>query len=803
MIKNYIKIAFRNLIRDRSFSILNLIGLSVGLASVIMIIAYVRYELSYDKSYSNHSQVYRITQENKAGDADDRLLRSPVGLAQVLQKEFPAVNAYSIVNKGNLDIKYHNEIVSLKEIDASVDFFKLFNFDFIKGNPNTALEEPGSVVITENTAKKFFKGKDAIGGYLTEPGGKVKHITGIIKNIPANSHINGDVILSLSGEKFTQDVLNWSAYTAVPQYLLLNKYIDAKKLEAQFSSIYKKYKFPPSITIHLQPVTDVHLKSHMEDELSANSDIKYVYIFLSAALLILFIACINYINLTTARSLQRAKEIGLRKVLGAMRGQLIIQFLTESFLFFLLSTLTALLITTVAWPAFSAKITSYGNAIPLFDGTSIIIIIMIFATGGLLAGAYPAFFLSSLQPAKVLKGLSKFGMNISLRKALVVLQFTISGVLIVSTIVVYQQLNYISNARLGFNKDNLLTIPFYMTKSHVVAFKNELTKSRDIQSVTVAGWEIGMNYGGSSSMNDAKDTTKILKFQFIDADPDFVKTMGMKLEAGRNFSMDHSNDMLDMDSLFKKRLPYEQFKKVIASKSIIINQEAAKILNLEHPEGSVVNTGAVQGTVIGVVQNFNGLTLHQKIPAVIIRCSSINEFGHMFIRISPHNTQNTINYIESQWKKFYPDHRFDFAFADDKLQELYTADKRLGALFGTFASLAIIIGCLGLFGLISLTVQNRVKEIGIRKVLGASIINITSLISVDFIKLVIVSLAISSPIAWYVMNKWLQDFAYRINIEWWVFVLAGCLAVFIALATLSFQSIKAAMANPVKSLRSE
>ena len=799
MFRNYIKIAFRNLIRDRAYSVLNLLGLSVGLASVIMIMAYVRYELSYDKSYSNHDRVYRIISESKTGNTDDFSLATPAGLAQALKKEFPAIATFSFVGKYEVDFKEGNELVKLNTLYGSVDFFKLFNFDFIGGDANTALRDPNTVVITESIARRFFKGKNPIGRSLINVYDKTYQVTGVIKDIPANSHLKGDIILS---ESYAKEVLNWKAYISVPQYILLDKHADAKKLEAQFSSIYHKYQFPPNTTLHLQAVTDVHLKSHLDSELSANSDIKYVYIFLSAALLILFIACVNYINLTTARSLQRAKEIGLRKVLGAAKKQLVTQFLTESFLFCLLSTIVALVIAIIAWPGFSNKITSYGNLIPLFDSSSIFIIGAIFIVAGLFAGAYPAFFLSSLQPVKILRGLSKFGFNVSIRKALVVLQFVISGVLIISTIVVYRQLGFISDARLGFNKDNLLTIPYQVKNPQWKAFKNELIKDNAVKNVTAAGWTIGLHYGGSSSMNDEKDTTKLLKFDFLQTDLDFLKTLEIKIIAGRPFSAEHSNDTLNLAPLFKMKLPYEKFQREVAKKSIILNQEAASLLGITKTD-TTITTGAVQGTVIGIAENFNGLTLHQKIPAIIIECNAEYAFGQLFIRVSPKNTSKTIAYIQGVWKKFYPGKRFDFAFADDKLQELYTADRRLGTIFATFASLAIIIGCLGLFGLVSLTVQNRIKEIGIRKVLGASVFSITSLVSADFIKLVILSLIISSPLAWYIMNKWLEDFAYRVNIQWWVFALTGCLSVIIALATLSFQSVKAAMANPVDSLRNE
>jgi len=501
MLRNYIKIAFRNLIRDRAYAVLNLLGLSVGLASVIMIMAYVRYELSYDKSYSNSQQVYRLLMERKTTQFDELSVHSPVGIAPVLQKEFPAIEGYVLFGATERQIKYKNDVISFKEIDGTDQFFKVFNFPFIKGDPALALKDPGSVVITEKVAKQFFPRDNAVGSTLTDNKGAALHIMGIIKDIPDNTHFKGDIVVSSSGEKYLTEPLNWNGYTSLPQYVVLNKNADAVKVEDNFKSIYKKYGFPNNVFVKLQPVTDIHLRSHAGDEISANSDIKYIYIFASVAILILFIACINYINLTTARSLQRAKEIGLRKVLGAMKGQLIVQFLTESFLFFLVSTVLALVLTFILWPVFSAKITSYQQVLPLFDARLLLMVFLILAAGGLLAGAYPAFFLSSLQPAKILKGLSKFGLNISLRKALVVLQFTISGALIISTIIVYQQLNFVSNARLGFNKDHLITMPYFI-RSSPQPFRNELAKDPGIQAVAMASWEIGAYYGSWDNLKD-------------------------------------------------------------------------------------------------------------------------------------------------------------------------------------------------------------------------------------------------------------------------------------------------------------
>nr|WP_294790496.1 ABC transporter permease [uncultured Mucilaginibacter sp.] len=798
MIKNYIKIALRTLWRDRAYSLINLIGLAVGLASVIMIMAYVRYELSYDKSYSNHPQVYRLLEETKTSAKDEVTTYTSMGLGEVLQREFPVVKNFSSVGMGSLQLKYRDENIKLNAVYGSAGFFKLFNFKFISGNAQTALKEPGSIVLTESAVKHFFTDKNPMGQYIAGGYGRQKRVTGIVQDIPANMHFAGDVIVSDESSDDTKEI-KWG-YTAM-HYILLDKSVDPKKFEASIKSIHERYNFPKNLTIYLQPVTDIHLHSHFEQELMPNGDVKYIYIFLCIAFLILIIACINYVNLTTARSLHRAREIGLRKVLGALKKQLIVQFLTESFLFFICSTLLAVVIAFAAWPVFSAKITPYQNVLPLFDIYLTLGIFLVVVIGGLLAGAYPAFFLSSVQPVKVLRGLAKFGLNISLRKALVVLQFVISGVLIVSTIVVHQQLNYISDARLGFDKDNLISLNLSSQKVNPTTFKNELLKNSAVQGAAFATWNIGSRYGAQASMEAETDSTKLLEFNFIDADKDFISTLGIDLISGRDFSTAFSNDVFNMDSLF--RTPGALTEEALASRSIILNQEAVKLLNIKSPVDTVLRLGAIQGNVIGTVANFNGLSLHQQIPAVVIRSTKGLKYGQLFIRISPNNTQKTVAYIESQWKKFYPDMTFEFAFVDDNLQKLYTADRRLGTLFTTFSSLAILIACLGLFGLISLTIQNRVKEIGIRKVMGASVTNITTMLSSDFLRLVALSFVISSPIAWYAMNKWLQSFAYRIEKQWWVFALAVLAAVLIAFATIGYQSIKAALANPVKSLRSE
>ncbi|GAB3926951.1 ABC transporter permease [Mucilaginibacter myungsuensis] len=803
MLKNYLKIAFRNLLRDRSFSILNLLGLAIGLASVIMILGYVRYELSYDKSYSNHTRLYRLLQENPPGSVDELTPIVSVHMAEVLKKEFPAIEACSTSGKTEVEFKYKGNIVSFTAIDGDPDLLKMFNYEFVKGDAASALKDPGSLVLTESLAAKYFPGQDPMGQVITDKDKKKRHVTGVIKDIPANTHLSGEAVVSQDWKD--TEAFHVNGGSANVQYVLLNKNADPKKLDAQFSTVYKKYNFPPGTGVRLQPVTDIHLRSHYFGEQPGNSDIKYIYIFSSIALLILCIACINYVNLTTARSMHRAREIGLRKVLGALRKQLIAQFLTESFLFFAVSTLLAVVIAYALWPTFSARITGYSTTIPLFDSGSIILLLVLLVIGGLVAGAYPAFFLSSLQPVKVLKGIAKFGLNISLRKGLVVVQFVISGVLIIGTLVVTRQLNYIRNADLGFKKDNLLEIRVGNQLPKMKAFKEQLLLNKDVLSTSVSSWVIGHTYGGYKKVQDPSDTTKQIRTSSVEVEYDFLKTTDIRLVAGRFFSPAYGLDKISPDSAWRvsKDMPDEEEDLYRSGMPMVVNQAAVKLLGLKGDVIGQVITTKHRGTIVGVIDDFNGMSMHDKIEPVFLYSWPDLAQGALFVKISSKNTHQTIAYIRSQWKKFYPDYKLDLKFADDKLQELYTADVRLGSLFTIFSSLAIVIACLGLFGLISLTVQNRVKEIGIRKVLGASVASITALISADLLKLVLLSFIISSPIAWYFMDKWLQDFAYRINIEWWIFAVACAVTILIAFVTLSFRSIKAAMANPVDSLRSE
>lgn len=807
MYKNYFTIAIRNFLKNRTFTLVNLTGLAIGLASVIMILSYVGYELSYDKHYSNSNRIYRIVEVRNKGGIKTESVIANEGLAIALKREFPEVDAVTYVGSTKLNFLTQGEVIAADALTADSGFFKVFNLTFLYGNPSTALKQTNSIVITNKTAKKYFKNQNPVGEKLNLEkwdGSSLSFtITGVIKDIPANTHFKTEAITSVNENHANLNY--WEGYSAMPQYMLLKSKTSINQLENKLNTFYSKYNFPKEIKIEFQPVTSIHLHSNIPNEPFVNSDIRYIYIFSATALLILFIACINYVNLTTARSLQRVKEVGVRKVLGAGRKQLSYQFIGESFLFFCAAIPFAFLIANVFWPLFVKIINIQVNNAYLISRQNILIISAISIISGITSGIYPSFFLSGLQPVAILKDSQKgFKVNLGIRKTLIVLQFIISVTLIISTIVIYKQLTFINNMPLGFNKEHLIVLPPQNSKNNYTAFKNELIQNINIKSVTTASWNIGERYGASSSMDNPNDSTKEVKFNFVDADFDFLKTMQIDLIEGRNFSPGYASDLVNVDSILSSRkFSSTEFTNILALRPIIISENTVKELQLRNPVGQVLKLGALQGTVIGVIKDFQGLSLHQKTAPLVLRAWRENPHGSTYIRISPQNTPATLQYIQSKWKAFFPASKFDFSFVDERLQKLYDSERRLASLFTVFAVLAICIACAGLFSLVALMVQQRTKEIGIRKVLGAGITEIVKLITKDFVILITIAIFIASPLAWYAMNKWLQNFPYRIHISGWIFFIAGALAIAIALITISFQAIKAAMANPVKSLRTE
>jgi putative ABC transport system permease protein len=806
MFKNYFKIAWRNLNRNKFISFVNIFGLTVGICCCLLIAIYILNELSYDQYNKNAKNVYRI--ERTFLNAETGALSLKLGavappFAPLLQNDFKDIKKItSLLPFNNVAFKYGDNIFNESNLFfADTSLFDVFDFDVTKGNPATALRDPFSIMLSEKTAHKYFGNADPLNKVLRVNNQFDCKVTGIYKALPENSHWHPDMLLSFNtlkdsaiyGEKNL--MTNWgnnSFYT----YLLLPPHYDPKKLEAQFPAFqnrhippYQNFKASDYSILSLRKLTDIHLYAHTDEEIEINGDINRVYIFSAIALFILLIACINYMNLSSARSVLRAKEIGVRKTAGANKKELVAQFLCESVFITWIAAIIAFLLTRIGLPRLNEISGQQLSIQTLLQWKILTVILLLPFVVGILSGIYPALYLSSFQPVKVLKGvIKKGGGNISLRKVLVVFQFSISIILIIATVIVFQQLNYIQNKSLGFDKEHIVTMRYNAgLNNSYQSFKDELLSNSNIKEVSrssrIPSGRLLDSQGSQLNRGDSLSPSKA-DIKYVVTDESFIPAYGIKIVAGRNFSKDYGMD----------------------TSSFIINETAVKALQLKSNDdaiGKQFQYGNQKGTIVGVFNDFNFESLHQRIiPLVLYENTYSDGYGNISIKTSG-NVPAAIAQIEKTWKKYLPETPFEYKFLDDRYAKLYQAEDRQSTIFTIFSCIAIFIACLGLFGLSAFTISQRVKEIGVRKVLGASTGNIVQLISKDFLLLVVIAAVIAFPVAWYVMNHWLQTFAYRINIGWAVFVLSAIVALLIAFATISFQAIKAAMANPVKSLRSE
>lgn len=809
MFKNYFKIAFRNLWKNKGFTFINIAGLAIGLSCFILIALYVTKELDYDRFYPNAERIYRVDADIKFGGNLLNLTVSSDPMGPTLKKDYPQVEDYTriyasegskIVRKGN---DYFNEE---KIVYADSTFFNLFPQTVLSGETKTALFEPNTVVISETAAKKYFSTTNASGKTI-EIDQKPFKVTAVIKDMPRNSHFHFDFIMSMKNVDY-----QWNSFLShnFHTYILLRPGTDYHAFEKNFTQVLEQHVFPQAsqlisgltsmdefrkagnmLNYSLMPLTKIHLYSQRYPELEANGNIQYVYIFSAVALFILLIACINFMNLSTARSVSRAKEVGIRKVLGTRRKSLISQFLSESTLMAFISLILAIVITYFVLPGFNdiaAKSMSIHN---IFNPTFLPFLIALPFIVGLLAGLYPAFFLSKFKPVSVLKGRTNAGVKKNiLRSGLVVFQFFTSIVLIIGTIIIYKQLHFIQTTSLGFNKNQVLIVDgAWALNKNDEAFKNEVLKLPGVESATMSGYiPVNSSRSDNTYSRDATMNQKnALSMQTWKVDYDYIGTMGMQIIKGRNFSKDFGTD----------------------SSAVILNEAAVRVLGFDNPVGNKIyqnfpgGPGSVMKAynIIGVVKDFHFESLRHNIYPLGLILEHNNTI--MSFRINTAEVKPLIAQIKNKWTALAPGMPFNYRFMDEAFNNIYRSEQQVGKISITFAILAIFIACLGLFGLVTYMAEQRTKEIGIRKVLGASVGQVTGMLSRDFLKLVLIASLIAFPVAWWVMHRWLQDFAYRIKIDWWVFLIAGLIALLIALATVSFQAIKAAMANPVKSLRTE
>ena len=805
MFKNYLKVALRNLWKNKAFSAINIIGLATGLAVCLLIVLYVVDELSYDKYNVNADRIYRLDADIYFNNTSAIFAVAPDPLAPAMKRDFPEIEEITRINyQGGILVKKDNRNVQDDHAAfADSTFFKVFTIPMIAGNPSTALKEPNSIVIDETTAKKYFNSTNVLGKTLYVDNSTNCKITGVIKDIPKQSHFHFSFIRPRGKDNESWLSNNTYNYVMVRPGVTqekLQKDVDAtinnylsKELQEQLHSSLKDLQSKGNHFIyHATPVTDIHLHSNKSYEMEANGNVTYVYIFSVIAIFILLIACVNFMNLSTARSANRAKEVGIRKVAGSSRSHLITQFLTESVLLSFFSLILAILISLLLLPVFNQLAGKAMSVATLFSTWLFPVMLALVLLVGCLAGSYPAFYLSSFQPIEVLKGKIAKGFKHSwLRSGLVIFQFSISIILIIGTIVIYNQLNYIRSRKIGYNRDQVLVLhnAWYLDKQ-VHPFRNDLLNIPGVTDATVTGdLPTGTSFDNEGWFRDAAmNAAKAVVLTNFFVDENYIPTLGMEMSKGRNFSKDFPSD----------------------STGIILNEAAVKVLGLKDPFRETLyrpnfNSGSLNGSVgyhvVGIVKDFNFSSMRQNVGPLIIQLGE--NWGSIAVRVNAKNVTSIISTVENKWKTATNGQPFNYTFMDDDFNKTYTAEQQTGKLFITFAVFAIFIGCLGLFGLVTYAAEQRTKEIGVRKVLGASIGGIVAMLSKDFAKLVLIASIISFPLAWWGANKWLQGFAYRINVSWWMFIVAGIAAILIALITVSFQAIKAAVANPVVSLRNE
>ena len=796
MFKNYLKIAFRNLWRHRVFSFINIMGLTVGMTACFLIFLYIRFELSYDSFHAKADRTYRIVSDIKTPTEVINGSGPSWAVPHHLPKEFPEVEATVRVSGASLlvrkgDVKFQEE----NTLWADSTFFQVFDFKLIKGNPKAALKDQFSIVFTESAAKKYFGKSDPIGQTILLTGeGLNATVTGVMKDIPDNSQIKADMLVSMSTltgnfNKGLDD--QWSNYGS-SAFVLLKPGTDPKVFQSKLPGFLEKYSGKAMkesqmyVTLILEPLKDVYLYSKRDGKNNRNTgNINNVYIFSVVAVFILLIACINFVNLTTARSTERAKEVGIRKVVGAAKTQLARQFVGESVLICLIAFGLTLALSAALLPLFN-QLSGKNVSLGIFENSTNILMFFLASIGiGLLAGIYPALVLSSFKPVIVLKGRFATGTRgIILRKALVVAQFSISIALIIGTIVVYNQMKYMRSRELGFSKDQMVIIKTGNDPAKD-AFRQSLTSIPAVKSTAMSSSVPGTgNPGAYSEIENKNGDLQIANLDLYFVDFDYIPHFKIQMAAGRPFSKEFLTD---------------------TTQAMILNEAAVKMFGYASAQEAIgrrFKQWGREGKIIGVIKNFHFRALQEPIKPLSMRIEP-GGANLVSVNISSANVPATIADIESKWKSLVPNRPFSYFFLDEFFDQQYRSEERFGKLFLNFAILAIFISCLGLLGLASYSTMQRTKEIGIRKVMGASVRGIINLLSKEFLKLVIISFFIAMPLAWYLMNMWLEDFAYRTNIGWWVFVIAGMIALVIALFTVSFQAVRAAVANPVRSLRTE
>ncbi|WP_339625326.1 ABC transporter permease [uncultured Maribacter sp.] len=810
MFKNYIKIAWRSLKKQPFFTFLNTFGLAIGMAGTLLISLYIYDELSYDKMFADADRIHRIDADIKFGGAEIKAAESAPPMAAALKRDYSQVEASTRFRTlGSMLVKKAGTNTSVKEMHATYadsTFFEFFGVDLLEGDIRTALTGPKSVVLSKTAAEKHFGNQNALGQNIVLDNTDTYTVTGVVDDLPTNSFLNNySIFLAMSGNVASREEL-WGSNNYFT-FIKLIPTVTPEEFKVPLQGMLEKYMLPwaqkyfPGMTAesfaasgnyiryHTMPLTDIHLHSDRQSEMNANSSIQDVYILSFIGLFLIVLACVNFMNLSTAHSLKRAKEVGVRKTLGSNKLNLVFQFLTESSLIAFISLITALLVAIIVLPFFNDLA---GKSIAIPYTNPFFWLIMVFTTLflGLLSGSYPAFFMSRFTPVKTLKGdVQGSAGGGKVRNTLVVFQFAISVFLIVSTMVVFQQLNYMQNKELGFEKDQVLLInDTFFLGSKTQAYKEQLLKLANVENVTLSNFYPTPSWRSNSSFFEegSKEQEKAIQMQTWYVDTDYIKTLQMKLVAGRNFDKsiptDSSAVIINEVTLTTMNVTAEE----------ALGKRISQDIDMEHPS---------YFKVIGVVEDFHFESLRENITALGLFINDGAE--NMAVRISAGDYSNTVAQIGNKWDELVPGQPFNYRFMDEAFDTTYESERKLGQIFFIFTLLSIFIACLGLFGLAAFNAEKRTKEIGVRKVLGATVGQISFRLTVDFLKLVGLAILISLPLGWFAMSKWLGDFSYRIEIGFGIFALAAFMAILVAIVTVSYQSIKAAIVNPVKSLRSE
>jgi putative ABC transport system permease protein len=805
MYRNYLKVSWRNMTTQKMYALIKIGGFALGLATCMVIGLYIRHELSYDKRYKNADNIYRVVNE-ATGPEPGKWTAFPPPFAAILKSDFPEIELvgrlipYNWFNAGNNLVRRDDRLENIYEEGfayADPELLQILEIPMVYGNASTALAQPNTVVISRKKAEKYFPGEDPVGKVLVLNDNADTHYTvgGVMEDFEPTSHLQFDFLLTLAGKEFWPgEQTDWCCWNYNPYIrvkdgtdprILEEKMLSIKKVLVEYLTKTKDQHLEEEKKYHrfmLQRVSDIHLYSDGIDDIIPHGDIRHIWMFGGIAIFILGLACINFINLSTARSAGRAKEVGLRKVVGSRRGSLVTQFLSESVMYSLISFLLAVGILWTTLPFFE-QLAGVSIAIPwkswwFFPGLFVSALLI-----GLIAGLYPSFYLSAFKPIDVIKGNIARGMkHATMRSAMVVFQFTTSIALIIGTFIIYKQMNFILTAKIGFDKDQVILVQGINTlKDHMQTFKDELLTLSDVEKVSISAYlpVAGTKRDQNSFWREGKSQQeKSVGAQIWEVDEDYISTLGMKLTAGRTFQKELASD----------------------SNAVIINESMAKALGLTNPVGERIQNWRVWH-VIGVLKDFHFENMKGEIgPLCLVR----SHFGTIAaVKVNTNNMHEAIQGISSTWKKLMPHQPIRYTFLDESYARMYDDVRRTGNIFASFAILAIVVACLGLFALSAFMVEQRTKEISVRKVLGASLRNIFRLLTQEFIKLVLISFALAVPLSWYMMQRWLEDYKYRITLGWEVFLVAGILSVLIALVTVSYQTLRAGLANPAENLRSE